>query len=491
MSIIQISNLTFCYDGSSDTIFEDVSLRLDTDWRLGLTGRNGRGKTTFLNLLLGKYEHRGSISSSVAFDYFPFSISDPSRSAIDAVEAISPDYEYWRLAREMHKLKLSDELLYRPYDTLSGGEQVKLLLALLFSRDNRFLLIDEPTNHLDLESRTLVADYLRSKSGFLLVSHDRAFLDGCIDHILSINKSSIELQQGNFSSWWENKRRQDQFEQEQNDRLKQDIARLDDAARRAADWSDKSEQSKHVRNSGLRPDRGYIGHKAAKMMQRSKSIEARRINAAEEKADLLHNIETADALRLSPLTYHADRLLLLRDVSIRYGEQPVCEKVSFDLRRGERVALTGANGSGKSSLLKLILGQDIPFEGQFQRGSGLSISYVPQDASFLSGKLAEYAEQCGIDRSLFLAILRKLDFSRTQFEKDMSAFSAGQKKKVLIARSLCERAHLYVWDEPLNFIDILSRMQIEQLLERFRPTLLFVEHDRAFCDRIATKTVQL
>lgn len=491
MSIIQISNLTFCYDGSSDTIFEDVSLRLDTDWRLGLTGRNGRGKTTFLNLLLGKYEHRGSISSSVAFDYFPFSISDPSRSAIDAVDVISPDYEYWRLAREMHKLKLSDELLYRPYGTLSGGEQVKLLLALLFSRDNRFLLIDEPTNHLDLESRTLVADYLRSKSGFLLVSHDRAFLDGCIDHILSINKSSIELQQGNFSSWWENKRRQDQFEQEQNDRLKRDIARLDDAARRAADWSDKTEQSKHMRNSGLRPDRGYIGHKAAKMMQRSKSIEARRINAAEEKADLLHNIETADALRLSPLTYHADRLLLLRDVSIRYGEQPVCEKVSFDLRRGERVALTGANGSGKSSLLKLILGQDIPFEGQFQRGSGLSISYVPQDASFLSGRLAGYAEQCGIDRSLFLAILRKLDFSRTQFEKDMSAFSAGQKKKVLIARSLCERAHLYVWDEPLNFIDILSRMQIEQLLERFRPTLLFVEHDRAFCDRIATKTVQL
>ncbi|WP_283672869.1 ribosomal protection-like ABC-F family protein [Butyricicoccus sp. Marseille-Q5471] len=491
MSIIQISNLTFCYDGNSDTIFEDVSLRLDTDWRLGLTGRNGRGKTTFLNLLLGKYEHRGSISSSVAFDYFPFSISDPSRSAFDAVEAISPDYEYWRLAREMHKLKLSDELLYRPYDTLSGGEQVKLLLALLFSRDNRFLLIDEPTNHLDLESRTLVADYLHSKSGFLLVSHDRALLDGCIDHILSINKSSIELQQGNFSSWWENKRRQDQFEQEQNDRLKRDIARLDDAARRAADWSDKTEQSKHMRNSGLRPDRGYIGHKAAKMMQRSKSIEARRINAAEEKADLLHNIETADALRLSPLTYHADRLLLLRDVSIRYGEQPVCEKVSFDLRRGERVALTGANGSGKSSLLKLILGQDIPFEGQFQRGSGLSISYVPQDASFLSGRLAEYAEQCGIDCSLFLAILRKLDFSRTQFEKDMSAFSAGQKKKVLIARSLCERAHLYVWDEPLNFIDILSRMQIEQLLERFRPTLLFVEHDRAFCDRIATKTVQL
>ena len=491
MSMIEISNLTFAYDGSYDNIFENVSLRLDTDWRLGLVGRNGRGKTTLLNLLQHKYEYRGTIRADVPFDYFPFAIPDPDKDAIGVIEDVQPDYEYWQLAREMHRLDLSDEILYRPFRSLSGGEQVKLLLALLFARENRFLLIDEPTNHLDAEARALVADYLKTKRGFLLVSHDRAFLDGCVDHILSINKANIELQKGNFSSWFVNKERQDAFEQAENDRLRADIRRLDEAAKRAARWSDKTESEKHVRNSGLRPDRGYIGHKSAKMMQRAKSIEARRLDAAEEKAGLLHNIERADDLKLHPLAYRAETLAELTDVAVQYGGAPVVEGVRLTIRRGARIALTGRNGSGKSSLLKLIAGQDIPHTGTVRLGSGLIVSYVPQDASFLSGSLSAYAEACGIDRTLFFAILRKLDFARVQFEKDMADYSAGQKKKVLLARSLCEQAHLYLWDEPLNYIDVFSRMQIEQLLTAYQPTLLFVEHDRAFCDKIATETVRL
>lgn len=491
MSMIEISNLTFAYDGSYDNIFENVSLRLDTDWRLGLVGRNGRGKTTLLNLLQHKYEYRGTIRADVLFDYFPFAIPDPDKDAIGVIEDVQPDYEYWQLAREMHRLDLSDEILYRPFRSLSGGEQVKLLLALLFARENRFLLIDEPTNHLDAEARALVADYLKTKRGFLLVSHDRAFLDGCVDHILSINKANIELQKGNFSSWFANKERQDAFEQAENDRLRADIRRLDEAAKRAARWSDKTESEKHVRNSGLRPDRGYIGHKSAKMMQRAKSIEARRLDAAEEKAGLLHNIERADDLKLHPLAYRADALAELTDVAVQYGGAPVVEGVRLTIRRGARIALTGRNGSGKSSLLKLIAGQDIPHTGTVRLGSGLIVSYVPQDASFLSGSLSAYAEACGIDRTLFFAILRKLDFARVQFEKDMADYSAGQKKKVLLARSLCEQAHLYLWDEPLNYIDVFSRMQIEQLLTAYQPTLLFVEHDRTFCDKIATETVRL
>lgn len=491
MSMIEISNLTFAYDGSYDNIFENVSLRLDTDWRLGLVGRNGRGKTTLLRLLQHKYEYRGTIRADVPFDYFPFAIPDPDKDAIGVIKDVQPDYEYWQLAREMHRLDLSDEILYRPFRSLSGGEQVKLLLALLFARENRFLLIDEPTNHLDAEARALVADYLKTKRGFLLVSHDRAFLDGCVDHILSINKTNIELQKGNFSSWFANKERQDAFEQAENDRLRADIRRLDEAAKRAARWSDKTESEKHVRNSGLRPDRGYIGHKSAKMMQRAKSIEARRLDAAEEKAGLLHNIERADDLKLHPLAYRADALAELTDVAVQYGGAPVVEGMRLTIRRGARIALTGRNGSGKSSLLKLIAGQDIPHTGTVRLGSGLIVSYVPQDASFLSGSLSAYAEACGIDRTLFFAILRKLDFARVQFEKDMADYSAGQKKKVLLARSLCEQAHLYLWDEPLNYIDVFSRMQIEQLLTACQPTLLFVEHDRTFCDKIATETVRL
>ena len=155
------------------------------------------------------------------------------------------------------------------------------------------------------------------------------------------------------------------------------------------------------------------------------------------------------------------------------------------------VPLSGKNGSGKSSILQLICGADIRYTGTVRKGSQLSISYVSQDTSHLKGTVTDYARSNGLDESLLKAILRKLDFSRVQFEKDLSSFSGGQKKKVLIAKSLCEKAHLYIWDEPLNFIDIFSRMQMEELLLEYAPTILFVEHDRAFCETIATKIINL
>ena len=488
MSLIQVSNLTFAYDGSYENIFENASFQIDTNWRLGFTGRNGRGKTTFLNLLLGKYEYQGNISASVSFSYFPYHIADKTIFAIDVVEEIYPEYQYWQLAREMNALQLDEDVLYRPFETLSNGEQTKLMLAVLFLKENNFLLIDEPTNHLDIQGRELVSRYLNSKKGFILVSHDRAFLDGCVDHILSINKANIEVCRGNFSTWYENKQRQDAFEQAENDKLKREIRRLEETARQKANWSDRVEATK----IGFGPcDRGYIGHKAEKMMTRSKAIERRQQAAIEEKSKLLKNIERSDSLKIFQTPFHTKRLVSLRDVAICYGHAPVCEGITFEIQQGDRIALQGANGSGKSSIIKLICGQDIPYTGELRIGNGLQISCVSQDTSGLHGKLTDFARDSGIDESLFLALLAKLDVPKAQMEKDMSSLSAGQKKKVLLARSLCQPMHLHIWDEPMNYIDVISRMQIEDLLLQFKPTILFVEHDKAFCENIATKVVRL
>ena len=488
MSLINVTNLTFAYDGSYENIFENVNFQIDTNWKLGFTGRNGRGKTTFLNLLLGKHEYRGSITASVSFSYFPYHVEDPGILAIDAVEAMHPDYEYWRVAREMAKLQLDDAVLYRPYGTLSNGEQTKLQLAVLFSKENHFLLIDEPTNHLDIRGRELVSKYLSSKKGFILVSHDRAFLDGCVDHILSINKSDIQICKGNFSAWWENKQRQDAFEQAENEKLKKEIARLEETAREKANWSDRVEASKIGEHAF---DRGYIGHKAEKMMTRSKAIEKRQTAAIEEKSKLLRNIERSDTLKIFQTPFHTKRLAELKGVTIDYGDGAVCENISFTIQMGDRIALQGPNGSGKSSIIKLLCGQAIPYAGQLWLGNGLKISYVNQDTSGLRGKLSDFARNAGIDESLFLAMLAKLDVPKTQMEKDMSSLSAGQKKKVLLARSICEPMHLHIWDEPMNYIDVISRMQIEELLLEFQPTILFVEHDKTFCENVATKIVKL
>ncbi len=495
MSLIQVSNLTFAYDGSYENIFDRVSFQIDTDWRLGFIGRNGRGKTTFLNLLLGKYPYQGSISACVSFSYFPYPVADTSRPALEVVEEIYPDYLYWQLARELEKLQLDSELLYRPYGTLSSGEQTKLQLAILFLKENNFLLIDEPTNHLDIQGRDLVSNYLRSKKGFILVSHDRAFLDGCVDHILSINKANIQVQRGNFSTWYENKQRQDAFEQAENAKLKKEIHRLEETAAQKAQWSDTAEgRKKGIDRMEVDNVKGWAplqGAKAKKAMARSKAIEARRQNAIQEKSKLLKNIEQSDVLKIYQQEYHSNRLISAKDLSIHYGDRTVCKNISFTIERGDRIALLGPNGSGKSSILKLLLGQDIAYSGQLRLGSGLKISYVAQDTSGLRGRLSDLARNSGINESLFLAILSKLDVPKAQMEKDMSTLSAGQKKKVLLARSICQKAHLHIWDEPMNYLDILSRIQLEQLLLEYRPTILFVDHDRAFCENVATKILQL
>ncbi len=491
MSLINVTNLTFCYDGGFENIFENVSFQIDTDWKLGFTGRNGSGKTTFLKLLMGKFDYSGNISADTSFEYFPYEVKNDWLYTAEIINTIINGYQDWQLARELNLLEVSNDVLYRPFYTLSNGERTKVLLAALFLKKNEFLLIDEPTNHLDMHGRKIVSEYLRNKHGFILVSHDRAFLDHCVDHILSINRTNIEIQKGNFSSWWHNKQLQDNLEIARNDALKKNIKRLKTSARRTAGWSLRAEKSKGRQISGVKPDKGYIGHKAAKMMKRSKVIESRLNNAIEEKTALLKNIETAAPLKIHPLKYRTDRMVDLVDISIIFEGRTICEGISFSIDSGDRIALRGRNGSGKSSIAKLISGDSVPYQGVIRKGNRMKVSYISQAVSGLAGNLIDYTEGSGIDHTLFKTILRKLGLSRNMFYKDIKNFSDGQKKKVMIARSLCESAHLYIWDEPLNYVDVISRMQIEELIKYFEPTLLFIEHDRAFCDNIATKTILL
>ena len=491
MSMIKVSNLSFHYYEHPENIFDDVSFNIDTNWKLGFIGRNGKGKTTFLNLLLGKYEYNGSISADVTFEYFPFEVKDKSLTSYEIAEQYDPNYEAWKFDREISLLDMDLDILTRPFDTLSKGEQTKVLLAILFLKDNNFLLIDEPTNHLDIEARKAVSNYLKRKKGFILVSHDRMFLDNCIDHILAINRNDIKIEKGNFSSWYENKLRQDNYELNENEKLKKDITRLEESARKTAIWSDRVERSKN--DPGLEGfvDKGYIGHQAAKMMKRSISAQNRKEKAIEEKSKLLKNLEVVEDLKIKPLKNRAGRLIEAHNLEISYENRVIVSNINFYLEDGDRLQLRGKNGSGKSSIIKLILGEEITYQGELYIQSGLKISYVSQETSFLNGKLADFIKDNKIDEVMFKSVLRRMDFDSKQFEKDISSYSEGQKKKILLARSICEQANLYIWDEPLNYIDIFSRMQLEELIKKYNLTMIFVEHDESFSNEIATKVIEL
>ena len=336
--------------------------------------------------------------------------------------------------------------------------------------------------------------------------------------MLVLNRNSIEVQSGNFTSWWENKKRADSFARAENEKHLKEINKLKAAADRTARWADKSERSKigfdpvkeHDRSIATR---AYIGAKTKKMQARVSSYENRVAREIEEKEGLLNDIETIADLKLMPLSFHKSRLIECRDFSLKYcdGETPVINDLNMELKQGERLFISGDNGCGKSSLIKAIrqhtlavdnvvfeqtngqVSEKLNYEtsGQLSVAANLVISYINQDTSYLRGTIKEYASKRQLDYTLLLSLLRQLDFERNQFAKNMEEFSEGQKKKVLIAASLLTPAHLYIWDEPLNYIDVFSRMQIEKLIQTYEPTMLIVEHDVRFREKIATRVIEM
>ncbi len=252
--------------------------------------------------------------------------------------------------------------MYRPFETLSFGEQTKVMLAVLFAGDNDFLLIDEPTNHLDHEARQIVKRYLADKKGFILVSHDRDLLDACIDHVLVLNRKSIEIQSGNFSSWWENKKRKDNFSQMENEKHLRQIGQLKRAAEQSARWAQQNENTKIGYDPKKEPDRDistrtYIGAKTKKMQSRVKSYEKRMQREIEEKEGLLVDIENSVDLKLYPTKYHKDVLVSAKDYTFTYtdAKEAVIDHLDFELCQGE------SPSNGKE-------------EGLLKTGSGLTVS---------------------------------------------------------------------------------------------------------------------
>lgn len=194
---------------------------------------------------MGQYSYEGTIASNVTFDYFPYPLTKEQmlQPAAEFIEDLKPFCETWQVMRELSELEEKADVLYRPYHLLSPGERTKILLAVLFTGENDFLLIDEPTNHLDQSARDSIRSYLASKKGFLLVSHDRELPDACIDHVLVLNRKTIEVQKGNFSSWWENKQRKDQFAAAENEKHLKEISRAGSGSLKSG-WSGKLQKKR-------------------------------------------------------------------------------------------------------------------------------------------------------------------------------------------------------------------------------------------------------
>ena len=440
---------------------------------------------------MSEYEYSGKIISPSNFVYFPYKIDNYNNNSYQILKSIYPSIEEWELDREVSYLNITSDTLERPFKTLSNGEQNKVLLAILFLNDNNFLLIDEPTNHLDYSTRDIIGNYLKKKHGFILVSHDRKLLDKCVDHILSINRNSISVSQGNFSTWYLNKNRTDNYEINLNNKLKKEIKRLDESAKQSAMWANKVEKSKYNIPSDALKDKGYIGHKSAKMMKRSLVSVEHKNKAIEEKSKLLRDIEVVEDISFNYEEYHSNKLFEVSHLSFKYDNRLILDNISFDINLGDRVLISGINGSGKSTLIKLLIYDNMNYSGNIYKASNLKISYISQDTSYLNGSLDSFIKDNKLDETLFKTILVKLGINKDDFNNNINELSEGEKKKILIAKSLSEKASIYIWDEPLNYIDIYTRMQLEDAILSSNITMLFVEHDEIFANKIANKIIRL
>ncbi|MBW2091731.1 MAG: ABC-F family ATP-binding cassette domain-containing protein [Deltaproteobacteria bacterium] len=523
MASIILSHVSFDYDSPYVKIFENVSLQIDTHWKTALIGRNGRGKTTLLNLVHKKIAPtRGEIEVPVETSYFPYAPKNDKQRTLDVIKDSIAPFRHWEeqmerlsgysdeqhirqygeiaehyerlggyeiesaIQKEIHKIGLTAGVLFRDFSSLSGGEQTRALIIALFLRKEQFLLLDEPTNHLDLKGRISLADYLSGKEGFILASHDRFFLDACVDYVISIHRSGVRLNQGNYSEWKYQMKLEEGFEKRRDEKLEREIRQLKKAAQKRRTGAQKKEKEKIGAD-----DKGFVGRKSAKQMKKALVIERRIKRNIEEKKALFKNYEKERALKFDVLDKSPQTLLNIQNLTVIIQGKTIIENFSLSVSQGERIAVLGDNGTGKTTLFNAICG-DVKYKsGTIRIPGNVAFLRAFQKPLWGSGYLRRHLLENKLDETRFRQILGVLDVEGEIFERPLETFSQGQLKKVDLCRSFMSSANLFLWDEPVNYIDLMSREQIENAVLEFQPTLLFIEHDRYFIEKIATDAVMM
>lgn len=509
-----VNNLMKYYGATK--IFENISFELQTGERVGLIGQNGSGKTTLMKILLGEEEYReGTISfrkgNKVGYlDQIYY--GNPDILVIDLLEE---SFEHiWKLKREikvieenlkslegpdlneemdqysilMEKYELAggyevdtninkicqglmipDSFRNKPFHMLSGGEKTRVLLARLLLIEPDVLLLDEPTNHLDIRSIEWLESFLSEyKGSVLIISHDRIFLDKVVNRIIELEPSRANLYRGNYSHYLIE--REVRFEQEykiyMNNQRK--IEQMERQIERYRIWG-------AMRDSD-------------KMYRRAKELEKRLDKV--EVIDRPKDEESKIRLRNMSIARTGKIVLKVDSLSKNFPNKKLFEDLSFTLFYKDRLCIMGDNGSGKTTLLKIILGEILPDKGKLSLGSNVKIGYLPQNVVFENEDLSildYFAAHHRISQSEARSELAKMLFVRDDVFKKIKSLSGGEKSRLRLVSLILDKVNLMILDEPTNHLDIDSREVLEDSLNNYDGTILFVSHDRYFVEKIATK----
>ena len=513
---IQINSLVKSFEVGHN-VLDGLTFQIDQGERVGLLGRNGAGKTTLFRILTGELDHdEGQVSiadrhrlgliSQIPVYPAGYTVEDVLRSAFARLESLAGEMEalegrmaagesdpallrrYGSLAERFevfggydtdvavnkiaNGLSISPEQRKQLFDSLSGGEKTRVNLGRLILEDTDILLLDEPTNHLDLHDTEWLEEYIRGFRGTVLaISHDRYFLDRVVTRVIEIEGGKAEFYSGNYSFYAVEKERryQERLKQYQKEQAK--IEQLEKAAEQLRVWAFMGMDKTYRRAVN-------IERRIERMRTTAKPTKARKMDA-----------------RFSTAEFHGDEMLGIRNVAKSYGDKRLFSGITLKAEGGERIALIGDNGTGKSTLIKMIMGELYPDDGRIKLGPQAKPAYLPQIIHFdhPDWNLVEnmMASKRGLSAQSARNRLAAYDFRGEDVFKPVSVLSGGEQSRLRLCMLMDGEVNFLILDEPTNRLDIASREWIEEAVESYDGTLLFVSHDRYFINRFATRIWEL
>ncbi len=513
---IQVNGLVKSFEVGRN-VLDGLTFQIDQGERVGLLGKNGAGKSTLFKILTGEMDYdegtvtigqgrRLGLISQIPVYPAGYTVEDVLRTAFSRLQTLAEEMgvltermaagdsdpavlrRYGKLSEKFESfggydtdvavnkiangLSISREMRNQLFDSLSGGEKTRVNLGRLILEDTDILLLDEPTNHLDLHATEWLEEYIRGFKGTVVViSHDRYFLDRVVTRVIEVLDGKAEFYSGNYSFYAVEKERRYQERMKQYQKEQAKIQQLEKAAEQLHLWA-------FMGNDAL--------HKRAFSME--KRIERMRTTSRPTKAKKM------DA-RFSTAEFHGDEVLALRNIAKSYGDKHLFDGITLKIEGGERIALIGDNGTGKSTLIKMIMGELYPDDGRIRTGPQVKAAYLPQIIRFdhPDWNLVEnmMAAKKGLSAQSARNRLAAYDFTGEDVFKPVSVLSGGEQSRLRLCMLMDDEINFLILDEPTNHLDIASREWIEEAVEAYDGTLLFVSHDRYFINRFATRIWEL
>ena len=457
--MIQLENITKSF--GERTIFSDISFRIQDGEKLGIVGKNGAGKSTLLKIMIGIEDFDAGKLSGLRQEDIGYAEQMPNFTQSTLLDEMLRDgAEEFQARKILYGLGFTESELAKNPKNFSGGETGKITLARALLNEPRILILDEPTNHLDIYAIDFLEEFVKNYRGTVIaVTHDRHFLQNCVEKILDMENGKATLYPGNYEKYFQLKTERREYEWKAYEKQQEEISKIEEYVRR---------------------------HKAG--------IKSKQARGRQKFLDRMERLEKPPSneivkVNLGDAAESANKVLILDGINFK----DIIKNFSLEIVKGEKIGLIGKNGVGKSTLLKIIVGELKADSGEIKIGNRVKIGYLSQgheDLNVNATPLDELVNEFNLTIEKARSELARLDLGAQIVEKKISGLSGGEKTRVALAKLILQGANFLILDEPTNHLDLPAREAIESALNSFDGTILIVTHDRYLLDAVTTRVIE-